>query len=160
MRREFTFLLAAVVAALVLQTACSSANPDAVSADDLGLYQAAVTDNPAPEPFAFADASPGAGSRLTPAYDGSPPIIPHALDGLVPITTSDNFCVLCHASGDTSPEAPPQAPASHFTDLRSAEHTVSDSVAGARWVCTSCHVPQTDAPPLVGNTFGSAASGR
>jgi len=51
------------------------------------------------------------------------------------------------------PGEPTPLPASHYTDLRNAPGKVGDTVTGARWVCTSCHVPQTDAKPLVGNRF-------
>jgi len=38
-------------------------------------------------------------------------------------------------------------------DLRSSSDKMSDSVVGARFNCTQCHVPQSGAPPLVENTF-------
>ena len=31
-----------------------------------------------------------------------------------------------------------------------------DKVAGTRYFCTQCHVPQADTKPLVGNTFENA----
>jgi nitrate reductase cytochrome c-type subunit len=40
---------------------------------------------------------------------------------------------------------------SHFKDLRHAPEVLRDELAGARWYCTSCHVSQSDAEPLVDN---------
>jgi nitrate reductase cytochrome c-type subunit len=44
-------------------------------------------------------------------------------------------------------------PASHYVDLRNAPGVRGAEVAGARWVCTACHVPQQDVQPLVGSPF-------
>ena len=35
-----------------------------------------------------------------------------------------------------------------------------EHVARTRWFCTQCHVPQTDAPALVGNTFAPLRRGQ
>ncbi len=122
---------------------------------DLSLRRTDVKDDRAPRPFVFVEDAPGGNALLPRSYDGAPPLVPHALDGLVPITREDNMCLLCHATGSTDPADPPQAPRSHFIDWRAAPDVVRDTVSGARWTCTSCHVPQTDAPPLVGNTFSA-----
>jgi nitrate reductase cytochrome c-type subunit len=44
-------------------------------------------------------------------------------------------------------------PASHYVDLRNAPGKRGETVAGARWSCTACHVPQQDVKPLVGSPF-------
>ena len=43
-------------------------------------------------------------------------------------------------------------PASHYVDLRRGGQK-GERLAGARHVCISCHVPRTDARPLVGSRF-------
>ena len=48
---------------------------------------------------------------------------------------------------------PTPIPFSHYIDLRSDTDEIGETVAGARWVCVSCHVPVTDAPALVGSSF-------
>ena len=122
---------------------------------ELGLRKTALGDDRAPEPFAFLGDAPGGNARLPRSYQGAPPRVPHSLDGLLPITREENWCLLCHGSGETGPDSPPQLPESHLIDWRSAPGVVRDEVAGARWVCTSCHVPQTDARALVGSSFNS-----
>lgn len=89
--------------------------------------------------------------RLPRAYVGEPPLIPHSMDGLLPITRDSNACLLCHGTPGPSSDDPPPAPASHFVDRRNAPDVRRSEVAGARWVCTSCHIPQTNAPTLVVN---------
>lgn len=112
-------------------------------------------DAPAPA-FEPPDTRPGRSTRLPRAWDGQPPLVPHSLRGLIPITATTNACVRCHGrAGATS--GPPPAPPSHFIDLREAPGVARPQVAGARWNCTACHVPQTMAPPLVGTTFDGKA---
>ena len=74
------------------------------------------------------------------------------LEDYLPITLTENMCMDCHAKGEAGEEVP-AVPDSHYTDLRAAPDTVSDDLASARWVCTSCHVAQTDAEPLVESLF-------
>jgi nitrate reductase cytochrome c-type subunit len=107
--------------------------------------------SPAPV-FEPPDTRPGRSTRLPRTWDGQPPLVPHSLRGLTPITATSNACVRCHGrAGATS--GPPPAPVSHFVDERQAPGIARPQVAGARWNCTACHVPQTVAPPLVGTTF-------
>jgi cytochrome c-type protein NapB len=44
-------------------------------------------------------------------------------------------------------------PASHYTDHRADDGKMAKDLAGARYVCTQCHVPQANVKPLVTNTF-------
>lgn len=127
---------------------------------DLGLRKAALGDDPVPAAVVFAGEAPGNNKALPRSYDGAPPLIPHSLDGVVPITREENLCLLCHASGGTDPADPPQVPRSHLIDWRAAPGTVRDKVAGARYACTACHVAQSSAPALVRNTFGSGAQAK
>jgi len=48
---------------------------------------------------------------------------------------------------------PTPVPESHFHDLRNAPDERMEVVAGARYVCTTCHVTLTRTEPLVGNGF-------
>ncbi len=39
------------------------------------------------------------------------------------------------------------------THFRNRDGQELDNISPRRYFCTQCHVPQTDAKPLVGNTF-------
>ena len=134
------------------QTSDRLAAPDR----DLGLGKTTLTDDRVPPVFVFTEEMPGDTQLLPRSFDGAPPLIPHSVDGLIPITREENLCVFCHAIGSTDPGNPPQAPRSHWIDWRAAPGVVRDTVAGASWACTACHVAQSTAPPLVVNTFGSS----
>lgn len=148
-------LLAAVVAMVSLAVIQNRVADELAIADrDLGLRKTSLTDDRVPPRVVFTEAAPGGNARLARAYDGAPPLIPHSLDGFVPITSSENTCLLCHQTGSTDPADPPQVPRSHLIDFRRAPAVVRETVAGTRWNCTACHVMQSDAPALVENQFG------
>jgi nitrate reductase cytochrome c-type subunit len=81
-----------------------------------------------------------------------PPVIPHSIEGVATITRAENSCMDCHEPEAAHSSDAPALPPSHQVDLRRSPDSEGDEVVGARWVCTSCHVAQTDAKPLVENT--------
>jgi len=80
--------------------------------------------------------------------DVSPPVIPHSVADFLPVTRTDNACQDCHETDEEAAGEPTPIPQSHYRDLRNAPDTPRDTIAGARYLCTSCHVPQTDASAL------------
>lgn len=86
------------------------------------------------------------------AYRQQPPLIPHKIDGYQ-VTVSNNACMGCHDwPGNTRYNAP-KISETHYVDRQGAR---LDKVAGTRYFCQQCHVPQADAKPLVGNSFRNA----
>ncbi|MFQ5349701.1 MAG: nitrate reductase cytochrome c-type subunit [Thermoanaerobaculia bacterium] len=153
-----------LLAALPLTVALAVAEepPAPTPADDLGLAKGSVFDVLVPDPVAPETSDPGDKPRLPRDYEGSPPRVPHAVDDYLPVTREDNLCVDCHGIAEAEEGDPTAIPASHYTDLRRAPDRVGEALAGARWVCLSCHVVPTDAEPLVRNLFvrpGPAAIG-
>jgi nitrate reductase (cytochrome), electron transfer subunit len=141
---------------LLLATPLLVAAPPAkpVADRDLGLSRTSVFEAPAPP--IFSDEASGPGEKPLPKRINKeyPPVIPHSLADCIPITQSSNLCVDCHgvAGPKKKGEATP-IPASHYVDLRRAPDKKGAQVSGARYVCLSCHVPRTDAPPAVGSTY-------
>ena len=120
----------------------------------LGLSRTSVFDTPAPA--AYHDEASAPGEKALPARINReyPPVIPHGVGDVLPITRDSNLCLDCHAvAGPKKQGEATPIPASHYRDLRRTPETVATRVAGARYVCISCHVPRTDAPPLVGSTY-------
>lgn len=144
----------------LLLTLCSAvllvAGPPAKPVPDrnLGLSKTSVFEVPAPPAFQNEASAPGEKplpKRINREY---PPVIPHGLEDSLPITRSSNLCVDCHAvAGPKQKGEATPIPASHYVDLRRAPEAKGKQVAGARYVCISCHVPRTDAPQLQGNHF-------
>lgn len=78
-----------------------------------------------------------------------PPLIPHTTAGYQ-ITRNFNKCMDCHSWARSTESGATKVGISHFRDRQGQE---LDNVSPRRYFCTQCHVAQTDARPLVENTF-------
>ena len=81
-----------------------------------------------------------------------PPLIPHTINNYQ-ITKNFNKCMDCHAFQRSKASGATKVSVTHF---RTREGQELDNISPRRYFCTSCHVPQTDAKPLVDNTFQRA----
>ncbi|EGT3572091.1 nitrate reductase cytochrome c-type subunit [Citrobacter amalonaticus] len=87
--------------------------------------------------------------RMPLNYVNQPPMVPHSVDGYQ-VTTNTNRCLQCHGVESYRATGAPRISPTHFMD---SDGKVLAEVAPRRYFCLQCHVPQTDAPPIVGNTF-------
>lgn len=163
MRTHLTALLAAAALSALSGCATPKATPAApparaaapVKDRDLGLSKTSVFEVPSPPAWKAEDSAPGERTP-PPARIGPqiPPVVPHGVADILPITRDSNGCVDCHqVAGPKKAGEPTPLPASHYVDYRNAPDRVGEKVAGARWVCTACHVARTDAPPAVGSAY-------
>ncbi len=81
-----------------------------------------------------------------------PPLIPHTTNGYQ-ITKNFNKCMDCHAWQKTKGSGATKVSVTHFRDRGGQE---LDNISPRRYFCNQCHVAQTDAKPLVENTFKRA----
>jgi cytochrome c-type protein NapB len=81
-----------------------------------------------------------------------PPLIPHTINGYQ-ITKNFNKCMDCHAFQRTKVSGATKVSITHF---RGSDGQELDNISPRRYFCTQCHVSQTDATPLIGNTFQRA----
>jgi len=153
-------LLVLPVLALVLSCTSGSpppaANTPAVATpskpdSEIGLAPGSVFDQPPQAPIAFNSVDPGESGLRPQPNDEFPPVIPHSIADLETITLGENSCLDCHDREAAPDMGAPAVPASHQVDLRRSPGVSGAEVVGSRWVCTSCHVAQTDAEPLVAN---------
>lgn len=123
---------------------------------------------------------PGASTRFERAYVNAPPMIPHDVEGMMPITKESNQCVGCHMPEVASSMGATPIPPSHFTNFRptvelkngevlhegkainkdipdtGAIKTVAHKTNGlyqGRFNCSQCHAPQSKTEVEVANTF-------
>lgn len=124
-----------------------AAEPDAVKLQGLRGGTPVSQDNPP---------APGRQERDHPVSDRDfvqqPPLIPHTISGYQ-ITKNFNKCMDCHAFQKAKAANAPKVSVTHF---KTREGTELDNISPRRYFCTQCHVPQTDARPLVENTFQRA----
>lgn len=145
-----TLLLAFALTARAAPPAAARPIPD----KELGLSRTSVFEVPSPPAWKAEEAAPGDRPVPPRPFKEAPPVIPHAVADFLPITATQNLCVDCHAiEGPKKKGEPTPVPASHYVDLRQVPARKGEKVAGARWVCISCHVTRSNAPPAVGSTF-------
>jgi cytochrome c-type protein NapB len=82
-------------------------------------------------------------------YVQQPPLIPHNIASYQ-ITRNANKCLDCHSWSRYKEFGATKISLTHFKDRSGTE--LAD-VSPRRYFCTTCHVPQVDAKPLVENTF-------
>jgi nitrate reductase (cytochrome), electron transfer subunit len=82
-------------------------------------------------------------------YADQPPLIPHAIRDYQ-IDLNINKCLTCHDRRNVGGSQAPMVSVTHFQDR---DGQTLGTVSPRRYFCTQCHVPQTDAKPIVGNSF-------
>lgn len=88
-------------------------------------------------------------ARKMRAYPEQPPIIPHSIEGYQ-LSVSTNRCLQCHRRQYTEASGAPMISVTHFMDR---DGQMLADVSPRRYFCLQCHVQQTEARPLVDNTF-------
>lgn len=83
------------------------------------------------------------------AYPMQPSTIPHKIDDYQ-LDIHANKCMSCHARTRTEDTQAPMVSVTHYQDR---DGNFLAELSPRRYFCTQCHVPQTDAKPLVGSTF-------
>ena len=82
-------------------------------------------------------------------YPMQPPTIPHKIDGYQ-LDMNTNKCLSCHHRRRIEVSQAPMVSVTHYMDR---DGNFLAEVSPRRYFCNQCHIPQTDARPLVENTF-------
>jgi len=125
----------------------------------------------------YSTAAAGTSKKIDRAFENAPPMIPHSVDGLLPITITNNSCKGCHMPDVAKAMNATPIPKSHFASFRPITAIASDGkitkegksvdntsdfktvahklkkLSTARFNCSQCHAPQSQVEPLVKNTF-------
>lgn len=129
--------------------------PPGIPPDSLGLAPGSLSSDPAPPPHAENASEPGESPLPSRPFEGAPPVIPHGISDFPPITRDENPCLMCHQIEEKIEGEATPVPRSHYVDMRNTPGTAGSEVTGARYRCMACHLPQTDAAPIVRNRFES-----
>ena len=82
-------------------------------------------------------------------YVYQPPLIPHSIRGYE-LSTNANKCLSCHSFKRSVESGATKISVTHY---ETREGQVLSDVSPRRYFCLQCHVVQTDADPLIENTF-------
>ncbi|WP_448188253.1 nitrate reductase cytochrome c-type subunit [Azospirillum sp. sgz301742] len=108
-----------------------------------------------PTPFTEVPSAPTLPAEITDDvrrsrnYPEQPPVIPHSIRDYQ-IDLNFNKCLSCHSRKYTEQSQAPMVSITHYQDR---DGNMLGALAPRRYNCTACHVPQTNAPPLVENSF-------
>jgi cytochrome c-type protein NapB len=98
----------------------------------------------------YAQTAAGESELIERAFENAPPMIPHDVTGMLPITTDNNSCVGCHDPASISYSKAVPYPKSHMMDFRSQMNL--GRLSEQRFNCSQCHAPQSTGE-LVKNEF-------
>lgn len=148
---RFSALLAAMACCLSLLLAGPLAAADKFAPVKLQTLRGAdiTASDPAGDGTRYAPDT----SALPRDFVQQPPLIPHTIEGYL-VSKEFNKCMDCHAWSRASEARATKISITHFKSREGAEMS---SVSPNRYFCNQCHVSQTDAKPLVGNTFAPGA---
>jgi len=144
MKKPLKVSLLAILAVTVV--ACASS---AVQVNTLREQSVSSADS-APQDMAYAGKRPGQFALIERSFASQPPLIPYNVDGF-DISKTENACWDCHNSDEFKGKKMPMVSKSHL--VQGTDAKAEPQLDMKRWQCDSCHVPQVDARPLVGNDF-------
>jgi len=155
-----------------------------VEENELGLRKDGLYDeNLKPVSAKFDAPAPGSAKKFARSYVNAPPLIPHSVEGLLPITMKNNQCLGCHMPDVAKSVGATAIPPSHFmnyrptteykngelvkegktvsphgnigntSDIKLAKAKKLKGLYQGRFNCSQCHVPQANVKPLVKNNF-------
>ncbi|MEL7292654.1 MAG: nitrate reductase cytochrome c-type subunit [Pseudomonadota bacterium] len=92
--------------------------------------------------------------QVTDSYVYQPPLIPHSIRNYE-VSLNANKCLACHSWKNAKEMGATKVSVTHYVNRQDA---VLADVSPRRYFCLQCHVPQTDAKPLVENDFDKVDS--
>ena len=100
------------------------------------------------------------------SFPDAPPVIPHAVEEMYPITADDNECLECHHPDNAAEGSDIPLPKTHFRQAVMAKGGKGDvmvwvvksyedtgDLAGNRYNCSMCHTPQAENARTITSTF-------
>jgi cytochrome c-type protein NapB len=171
-------LVGLISLAAVVAVGCA-AGGGTISEESLGLRKTNLytESDTTGESTTYGKQAAGSSKKFERAFENAPPMIPHDVEGMLPIKIGNNACTGCHLPEVAKSMNATPIPASHFasfrpitamgadgritkegggvdntSDFKTVVHAL-DKLSSARFNCSQCHAPQSTQEPLVGNTF-------
>jgi cytochrome c-type protein NapB len=157
-------LISSVLAALFASSLMATDTVKVTGIRDAGLNQGSQN---LPEiKYNSAMPIPGQVQNIPKSYVTAPPMIPHKISNMVPITIHDNECLSCHMPRTAKALGIKAIPKDHFVNnFANSNFSTSNKnntkykfvkqqrLAGSRFNCTQCHAPQAQLDPAIENRF-------
>ena len=172
---KITLLVATATTLLVIGcTANKTVSEESLGLRTTNIYSENTT---TADKTMYSKAAAGTSKKIKRAFENAPPMIPHDIEGMLPITIDNNMCKSCHVDSAPYDTSIPAAPASHYTDYRPSTSLAADgkitkegksvintsdfktvakpleTLSGTRFNCSQCHTPQSNSKMVPKNTF-------
>jgi cytochrome c-type protein NapB len=163
LRNFVTVITGAAVLLLTASAGSAFAQPKSsrmVTDDDLGLRKGSLLSEKqvTPEKGKYTNAAAGSAKKIPRSFANSPALIPHDIDGMLPITLKNNQCADCHMPEAAKQTGAVPVPRSHLMKLADGKD-LHGKLDGERYNCVECHVRQSASPLPVRNTFKGGFKG-
>jgi cytochrome c-type protein NapB len=168
-----------IIASAVLFAASTFAANSTVKEESLGLRKTSIysEDKITGDKTQYGTNAAGTSKKFDRAFENAPPMIPHDVEGMLPITIDNNQCIMCHDPAVAESMGALPFPKSHLTNFRPETKLDKDGniekegkvitntsdikvvekplekLAGARFNCSQCHAPQSTATEAPKNNF-------
>jgi nitrate reductase cytochrome c-type subunit len=98
LKRTKLITLSLIAGATVFVGCVSGSSSNMISAEQLSYRNTALSDESAvmTPGVQYSKAAAGSSKRIKRAFQDAPPMIPHSVDGMLPITKNNNQCITCH----------------------------------------------------------------
>ncbi|WP_368028776.1 nitrate reductase cytochrome c-type subunit [Arcobacter sp. s6] len=172
--------LGIITAATLIVVNCAAAEKT-VSEESLGLRTTTIytEDKTTGDKTQYGDKAAGTSTKIARAFENAPPMIPHDVEGMLPITIDNNQCTMCHEPSVAPSMGATPIPKTHFTSFRPETKLTEDgtmlqegkqinntsdiktvekpleTLAGARFNCSQCHAPQSEGTDAPKNNFAT-----
>jgi cytochrome c-type protein NapB len=183
LKRTKLITLSLIAGATVFVGCVSGSSSNMISEEQLSYRNTALSDESAvmTPGVQYSKAAAGSSKRIKRAFQDAPPMIPHSVDGMLPITQNNNQCITCHVDSAPYDKTIPSVPVSHMTNFRPATAIAADgkvmkngkkvdntsssklenvsikagkTLYQGRFNCSQCHAPQDmDAKLVTPNNF-------
>lgn len=144
-------LIAASLLSVFIATGCAVSST--YTEEELGLRKTDLYTEKTTvgDPTSYSKVAAGESKVIQRAFENAPPMIPHDVEGMLPITKENNSCTGCHMPEVAVAVKATPMPKSHFFDMRTQK--VLSEMSSARYNCSACHAPQSANEPVVANEF-------
>jgi cytochrome c-type protein NapB len=169
--------LGIVTAAALFVVGCTASKT--VSEESLGLRTTNLytEDTTSGDKTQYSVKAAGTSMKIARAFENAPPMIPHDVEGMLPIVIGNNQCVSCHEPAVAESMGATPFPKSHLTNFRPETKMTEDgvmlkegknlantsdiksvikpldSLSGTRFNCTQCHASQSEGNDVPKNNF-------
>lgn len=164
-------ILMTTLLGLLLLVSCQNNKKEngLIDENKLGIIDASVNseDTNLSEKPKYVEATPGEGERIDRSFENAPPLIPHTVNGFLPIKRKNNICLTCHLPEKAEESGAVPISDTHYATWRpqpimvDGVYVVSDSLTNQKidklnnqyFNCNQCHVPQAKVSVDIENLF-------